>query len=211
MKSPKVPKPTIKRLAMYNRFLRELREEGIPKTSSHEIAEALNIKASQVRKDLSYFGEFGKRGVGYDVENLCLKIHKILGTERVWNVAIIGVGNLGRAISHYPELEKYKFKIVAAYDVDKRKINSILLPGIPIKHIKELKNKNDELDFEIAILTVPSNVAQEVANILIEAGVKGILNFAPVTLNSDDRVVIENVDFVISLKTLTYEIVSKYD
>jgi redox-sensing transcriptional repressor len=86
-----------------------------------------------------------------------------------------------------------------------------LLPGIPIKHIKELKNKNDELDFEIAILTVPSNVAQEVANILIEAGVKGILNFAPVTLNSDDRVVIENVDFVISLKTLTYEIVSKYD
>ncbi len=205
MKSPKVPKPTIKRLAMYNRFLRELREEGIPKTSSHEIAEALNIKASQVRKDLSYFGEFGKRGVGYDVENLCLKIHKILGTERVWNVAIIGVGNLGRAISHYPELEKYKFKIVAAYDVDKRKINSILLPGIPIKHIKELKNKNDELDFEIAILTVPSNVAQEVANILIEAGVKGILNFAPVTLNSDDRVVIENVDFVISLKTLTYE------
>ncbi|PNS00995.1 REX family transcriptional regulator [Petrotoga miotherma DSM 10691] len=211
MKSPKVPKPTIKRLAMYNRFLRELRDEGIPKTSSHEIAEALNIKASQVRKDLSYFGEFGKRGVGYDVENLCLKIHKILGTERVWNVAIIGVGNLGRAISHYPELEKYKFKIVAAYDVDKRKINSILLPGIPIKHIKELKNKNNDLDFEIAILTVPSNVAQEVANILIEAGVKGILNFAPVTLNSDDRVVIENVDFVVSLKTLTYEIVSNYE
>jgi len=211
MKSPKVPKPTIKRLAMYNRFLRELREEGIPKTSSHEIAEALNIKASQVRKDLSYFGEFGKRGVGYDVENLCLKIHKILGTERVWNVAIIGVGNLGKAISHYPELEKYKFKIVAAYDVDKRKINSVLLPGILIKHIKELKNKNNDLDFEIAILTVPSNVAQEVANILIEAGVKGILNFAPVTLNSDDRVVIENVDFVVSLKTLTYEIVSKYD
>ncbi|MDK2812424.1 MAG: redox-sensing transcriptional repressor [Petrotoga sp.] len=211
MKSPKVPKPTIKRLAMYNRFLRELREDGIPKTSSHEIAEALNIKASQVRKDLSYFGEFGKRGVGYDVENLCLKIHKILGTERVWNVAIIGVGNLGKAISHYPELEKYKFKIVAAYDVDKRKINSVLLPGILIKHIKELKNKNNDLDFEIAILTVPSNVAQEVANILIEAGVKGILNFAPVTLNSDDRVVIENVDFVVSLKTLTYEIVSKYD
>jgi len=211
MKSPKVPKPTIKRLAMYNRFLRELREDGIPKTSSHEIAEALNIKASQVRKDLSYFGEFGKRGVGYDVENLCLKIHKILGTERVWNVAIIGAGNLGRAISHYPELEKYKFKIVAAYDVDKRKINSTLLPGIPIKHIKELKNKNNDLDFEIAILTVPSSVAQEVANILIEAGVKGILNFAPVTLNSDERVVIENVDFVISLKTLTYEIVSKYD
>ncbi|WP_233187720.1 MULTISPECIES: redox-sensing transcriptional repressor Rex [unclassified Petrotoga] len=211
MKSPKVPKPTIKRLAMYNRFLRELREDGIPKTSSHEIAEALNIKASQVRKDLSYFGEFGKRGVGYDVENLCLKIQKILGTERIWNVAIIGVGNLGKAISHYPELEKYKFKIVAAYDVDKRKINSVLLPGILIKHIKELKNKNNDLDFEIAILTVPSNVAQEVANILIEAGVKGILNFAPVTLNSDDRVVIENVDFVISLKTLTYEIVSKYD
>jgi len=210
MKSPKVPKPTIKRLAMYNRFLRELREEGIPKTSSHEIAEALNIKASQVRKDLSYFGEFGKRGVGYDVEHLCLKIQKILGTERIWNVAIIGVGNLGRAISHYPELEKYRFKIVAAYDVDKRKINSTLLPGIPIKHIKELKNKNNDLDFEIAILTVPSSVAQEVANILIEAGVKGILNFAPVTLSSEERVVIENVDFVISLKTLTYEIVSKY-
>ncbi|PNR97950.1 MULTISPECIES: redox-sensing transcriptional repressor Rex [Petrotoga] len=209
MKSPKVPKPTIKRLAMYNRFLKELVEEGIPKTSSKEIAEALNIKASQVRKDLSYFGEFGKRGVGYDVEDLCLKIQKILGTERIWNVAIIGVGNLGRAISHYPELEKYKFKIVAAYDVDKRKINSNLLPGIPIKHIKELKNKNNDLDFEIAILTVPSNVAQEVTNILIEAGVKGILNFAPVTLNSDDHVVIENVDFVISLKTLTYEIVSQ--
>ncbi|HBT51209.1 MAG TPA: redox-sensing transcriptional repressor Rex [Petrotoga sp.] len=209
MKSQKVPKPTIKRLAMYNRFLKELVEEGIPKTSSKEIAEALNIKASQVRKDLSYFGEFGKRGVGYDVEDLCLKIQKILGTERIWNVAIIGVGNLGRAISHYPELEKYKFKIVAAYDVDKRKINSTLLPGIPIKHIKGLKNKNNDLDFEIAILTVPSNVAQEVANILIEAGVKGILNFAPVTLNTDDRVVIENVDFVISLKTLTYEIVSQ--
>jgi len=211
MKSSKVPKPTIKRLAMYNRFLKELSEEGTPKTSSQEIADALNIKASQVRKDLSYFGEFGKRGVGYDVESLCSKIQKILGAERIWNVAIIGVGNLGRAISHYPELEKNKFQIVAAYDIDKRKINSTLLPGIPIRHIKELKNKNNDIDFEIAILTVPSNVAQEVANILIEAGIKGILNFAPVTLNSDDRVVIENVDFVISLKTLTYEIVSKYD
>lgn len=209
MKSNKIPKPTIKRIAMYNRFLESLLDEGVKKTSSKEIAEGLNIKASQVRKDLSYFGEFGKRGVGYDVEQLFFRIQRILGTERVWNVAIVGVGNLGTAISHYPELGKNKFRIVAAYDIDKRKVNSSLLPGVTIKHIRELKRKDIDINFEMAILTVPSNVAQEVAKILIDAGVKGILNFAPVAINEDHRVTIENVDFVVSLKTLTYEIVTR--
>jgi len=209
MKEIKVPKPTIKRIAMYNRFLTQLKEEGVEKTSSKEIAEALNIKASQVRKDLSYFGEFGKRGVGYNVEKLLSKIHIILGTERVWNVAIIGVGNLGKAISHYPELEKNKFKIVSAFDVDKRKVNSILLPGIVIKHINDLKEDIKKTNFEIAILTVSPSAAQPVTDLLVEAGIKGILNFTPVTLNVSEDVVVENVDFVISLKTLTYKIISK--
>jgi len=209
MKDVKVPKPTIKRIAMYNRFLTQLKEEGVEKTSSKEIAEALNIKASQVRKDLSYFGEFGKRGVGYNVEKLLSKIHIILGTERVWNIAIVGVGNLGKAISHYPELEKNKFRIVAAFDVDKRKVNSVLLPGVVIKHINELKDEMKKTNFEIAILTVSSNAAQTVTDLLVEAGIKGILNFTPVTLNVSEDVVVENVDFVVSLKTLTYEIISK--
>ena len=137
------------------------------------------------------------------------KIHIILGTERVWNVAIIGVGNLGKAISHYPELEKNKFKIVSAFDVDKRKVNSILLPGVVIKHINDLKEDIKKTNFEIAILTVSPSAAQPVTDLLVEAGIKGILNFTPVTLNVNEDVVVENVDFVISLKTLTYEIISK--
>ncbi|PNR95958.1 redox-sensing transcriptional repressor Rex [Petrotoga sp. 9PWA.NaAc.5.4] len=211
MKSSKVPKPTIKRLALYNRFLTELKESGVNKTSSKEIAEVLNIKASQVRKDLSYFGEFGKRGFGYVVDDLLFRIQKILGTERIWNIALIGIGNLGKAISHYPELEKNKFKIVSAFDVDKRKINSILLPGITIKHINEIHQEKQKKNFEIAILTVPATAAQQVTDLLVKEQIKGILNFTPTTLNVPDNIMVENVDFVISLKTLTYEIVTQSD
>lgn len=211
MKNSKVPKPTIKRLALYNRFLTELKESGADKTSSKEIAEVLNIKASQVRKDLSYFGEFGKRGFGYVVDDLLFRIQKILGTERIWNIALIGIGNLGKAISHYPELEKNKFKIVSAFDVDKRKINSILLPGITIKHINEIHQEKQKKNFEIAILTVPVTAAQQVTDLLVKEQIKGILNFTPTTLNVPENIMVENVDFVISLKTLTYEIVTQSD
>ncbi|BBE30836.1 redox-sensing transcriptional repressor Rex 1 [Tepiditoga spiralis] len=209
LKRSKIPKPTVKRLAVYFRCITKLSNDGIEKTSSKEIAERLSIKASQVRKDLSYFGEFGKRGVGYDIEKLSFKLREILGLEKLWNVAIVGSGNLGFAIANYSGLEANGFKVVSAFDIDEKKIGNVILPGVTIKRFSEFSKEIKEKDIEIAILTVPANVAQDVADKVIDNGIKGILNFCPVPLSAPENVSIEDVDFVISLKALTFEITSR--
>ncbi|GAB6189419.1 redox-sensing transcriptional repressor Rex [Marinitoga arctica] len=208
MKNTKIPKPTIKRLAMYYRCLENKKSSGIQKTSSKELAENLHIKASQIRKDLSYFGEFGKRGVGYDIDKLMNSIKTILGLNKRWNVAIVGVGNLGSAIANYTGLEKNGFNIKAAFDKNKRKIGSQIAAGVIVYDMKEMKRVCKEKNIEIAILTVPAKVAQNVAEELLETGIKGILNFTPVSLNLPENISVENVDFTISLKALTYDIIS---
>lgn len=208
MKNPKIPKPTIKRLAMYYRCLENKKDSGIQRTSSKELAESLHIKASQIRKDLSYFGEFGKRGVGYDVDKLMNSIKTILGLNKKWNVAVVGVGNLGSAIANYTGLEKNGFIIKAAFDKNKTKIGEQVAAGVIVYDMKDMKKICKEKNIEIAILTVPANVAQSVAEKLIKTQIKGILNFAPISLNLPDNIFVENVDFTISLKALTYDIIS---
>ena len=208
MRTPKIPKPTVRRLAIYYRCLTKLKDNSLEKTSSKEMADLLGIKASQVRKDLSYFGEFGKRGVGYNVDKLAFKLKEILGLKKNWNVAIVGSGNLGSAIANYAGLEKNGFKIISAFDVDEKKVGKMIVPGVTIQRLNEIEKNIKENHIEIAILTVPVNAAQEVTDRLINCGIKGILNFTPTSISTPEDVSVEDVDFVISMKSLTFEIAS---
>jgi redox-sensing transcriptional repressor len=208
VRTPKIPKPTVRRLAIYYRCLTKLKDNSIDKTSSKEMADLLGIKASQVRKDLSYFGEFGKRGVGYNVDKLSFKLKEILGLKKNWNVAIVGAGNLGSAIANYAGLEKNGFKIISAFDVDEKKVGQMIVPGVTIQKLDEIEDRIKKNHIEIAILTVPVNAAQEVTDKLINCGIKGILNFTPTSISTPEDVSVEDVDFVISLKSLTFEIAS---
>lgn len=209
MKRSGIPKPTVKRLAVYYRCLNKFKENNLDKTSSKELADSLSIKASQIRKDLSYFGEFGKRGVGYDIDSLSYRLKDILGLNKPWNIAVVGCGNLGAAIANYSGMEKNGFKIVAAFDVDSKKLGKMIIPGVNVSHIDNMKELIKNNKIEIVILTAPVSVAQEITNKLIDSGVHGILNFTPTSLNVPTGVAVEDVDFVISMKSLTFEISSK--
>ncbi|MFN3329264.1 MAG: redox-sensing transcriptional repressor Rex, partial [Fervidobacterium pennivorans] len=158
----------------------------------------------QVRKDLSYFGEFGKRGLGYDVRKLSEELAHIIGVNKEWNIAIIGAGNLGRALANYPGLFKHKFKVVAVFDNDREKVGK-KIGGITISHMSELKKLVEELNIEIAVIAVPETAAQMVAQQIEEAGVKGIVNFSPVKLRT--KLPVEDVDITLSFETLAYSII----
>lgn len=202
--NPKVPRPTIKRLGLYYRCLSKLRDEGKNFVSSKTIAERLSLKPSQVRKDLSYFGEFGKRGFGYDVQKLIDEIARIIGVNKEWRVAIVGAGNLGSALANYPGLPKHKFKIVALFDVDGGKVGKTVA-GVPVYHVDDIARLKRELDIELAVIAVPESAAQDVAELIREAGFLGIVNFAPTRLRVD--LPVEDVDITLSFDTLAYNVV----
>jgi len=204
----KIPKPVSKRLSMYYRCLEKLKDEGIDVVSSKELAEKLDIKPSQVRKDLSYFGEFGKRGVGYHVDFLIENLEKILGIKEEWNIAIIGAGNIGKALSNYVGMREKGFKIVAVFDKDDGKVGKEIAEGIKVLHIKDLDRVVKEKNVKIGIIAVPASAAQEVAEALEKAGVSGILNFAPIKIKAS--IPVEEVDISSSLRTLTFEIIRKH-
>jgi redox-sensing transcriptional repressor len=146
--------------------------------------------------------------VGYNVDKLSFKLKEILGLKKNWNVAIVGAGNLGSAIANYAGLEKNGFQIISAFDVDEKKIGDMIIPGVTVQNLNELEERVKSNNIEIAILTVPVNAAQEVTDKLINCGIKGILNFTPTSISTPEDVSVENVDFVISLKSLTFEIAS---
>ena len=198
-----ISEKTIKRLTLYYRMLQILSIQGTRKISSKNFAELLSINSAKVRKDLSYFGSFGKPGVGYDVSNLAEKISKILGISKERRVVIIGAGNLGSALAAFREFSIYRLKIVALFDVDTHKINR-KIRGIPCYHIKEFGKYVRKEKVEIAVISVPIEFAQEVATLSVKSGIKAILNFAPVRLNVKDGVKVNNVDLALELKTLTY-------
>ncbi len=202
----KIPKPAVKRLAVYYRCLERLKGEGKEYTSSKEMAQRLGIKACQIRKDLSYFGEFGKRGVGYNIEKLMEKLKEILGIEKMWKVVIIGAGNLGKALAGYAMLKEHGFEVVALFDVDRRKVGK-KVNNIEVLHMDDLERFVKENNVRIAILSVPRNAAQEAAERVEAAGIEGIVNFSPVVLKTS--VPVENVDISISLKSLTFQIIRK--
>ncbi len=200
----KIPKPTVKRLGLYYRCLARYKEDGVNFISSQDIAEKLNIKPSQVRKDLSYFGEFGKRGLGYNVGKLLSEIAHIIGVNKEWNVAIIGAGNLGSALANYPGLLKHKFQVVAIFDNDREKVGR-KIGGITVFHISELNKLAKQLNIEIVVLAVPESAAQYVTELVEEAEIKGIVNFSPIKLRTN--IPVEDVDITLSFETIAYTII----
>lgn len=209
-KFPKIPEATIKRLSIYNRILNELSRDGFEVVSSARLSEISGLNAAQIRKDLTYFGEFGVRGVGYFVNHLRDNIKKILGINKQWNLVIIGVGKLGQAILSYGNLKSQGYNIVAAFDIDTAKVGSKIgaynTPIYPLSKIKEIAKKHA---VKIAILTTPAVAAQEVLKILEEANIEGIINFAPVKLNPTKNIKISYVDLVTEFDKMAFKISSE--
>jgi len=202
----KVPRPVIRRIAVYLRCLSNLEEKGIKVISSKQLASMLQIKDSQVRKDLSYFGNLGQRGLGYDVKNLSQKIREVLGLYKTWSVIILGAGNIGKALANHKRLEQNNFKIVADFDSDERKINKQIAPGLKVRDVSELERFVKEHGVDIAVLAVPASAANDLACVVEKAGVKGIVCFAPTTLTC--KMPVEYVDITVFFKTLAHSIVN---
>ncbi len=194
---------TIKRLSLYLRSLKRLRDKGIEIVSSEKITQSLNITSVQFRKDLSYFGEFGRRGVGYNVAKLIREIEEILGTNREWKIALVGVGRLGSALLGFPGFRSFNIKISCAFDVNPKKIGKVQ-NGVQIKDIAELKRIIKKENVKIAILCTPPDVAQEITEKLVEAGVRAILNFAPINLKMSQGILVSNVDVACELESLIF-------
>jgi redox-sensing transcriptional repressor len=200
---PVIPRKTIYRLSIYLRCLARLRENGISTVSSEALARAAGVKPTQLRKDLAYFGTFGTRGLGYDVGALSKKISDKLGTSRLQPVILVGVGHLGLSLLSYRGFEKEGFEIVAAFDAEPQRRRDKEIKQ-PIYGMDQLPAFVKEQNVKMAILTVPAAVAQEVANHLIEAGIVGILNFAPIVLAVAEEVMVNNVNLAIELENLSY-------
>ncbi|EGD36375.1 CoA-binding domain protein [Streptococcus sanguinis SK150] len=204
-KNTTIPRATAKRLSLYYRIFKRFNAEKIEKANSKQIAEAIGIDSATVRRDFSYFGELGRRGFGYDVKKLMNFFADLLNDNAITNVMIVGVGNMGRALLHYRFHERNKMKVVMAFDTDDHpEVGSTTSDGIPIYGISQIKEKIQSGNVQTAILTVPSVKAQEVASILVQAGVKGILCFSPVNLSLPRDVVVQYVDLTSELQTLLY-------
>ena len=204
-KNTTIPRATAKRLSLYYRIFKRFTAEKIEKANSKQIAEAIGIDSATVRRDFSYFGELGRRGFGYDVKKLMNFFADLLNDNAITNVMIVGVGNMGRALLHYRFHERNKMKVVMAFDTDDHpEVGSTTSDGIPIYGISQIKEKIQSGNVQTAILTVPSVKAQEVASILVQAGVKGILCFSPVNLSLPKDVVVQYVDLTSELQTLLY-------
>ncbi|MCL1918948.1 MAG: redox-sensing transcriptional repressor Rex [Peptococcaceae bacterium] len=205
MKTIKIPEATVIRLSVYSRFLADIDSRGIVTISSGDIAEGVGVSPAQVRKDLAYFGEFGIRGVGYNVKDLHAQIIKILGLGNEWNVALIGLGNLGLALSTYQGFRERGFNITSIFDSDPKKVGMVI-DGIEIYAVDRMEEILPYNSTHIGAITAPAEVAQEIANKLIKCDVKAILNFAPVVLNVPPEIELRNVDLVVNLEVLSFNI-----
>ena len=201
----KVPIPTLERLATYLRFLIDQEQSNVDTISSAEVGRQTGINAAQFRKDLSYFGEFGKPGVGYNVAELQSRIARILKIDREQRVILVGAGNLGSALVGYPGLQEHRFNLVAVFDNNFGKIGRPLW-DLEIQDVAALKEANRKLGARIAILAGPAGAAQKVAELLVEAGIHAILNFAPVLLRVPIHVYVRNVSFLQELAVLSYHL-----
>ena len=201
----KIPKIVAHRLALYHRCLRNLYENGERLISSYELGKFLDLKPSQVRKDLSYFGAFGVRGKGYDVKYLLETIENILGVSKPWRMVLIGAGNLGRAILNYEELRKCGFEIIGVFDNDPKKIGE-QFAGHVIRSVEELEDFVKKSGVNIGVIAVPPKSAQKVADLLVSCGVRYLINFSPIKLKLPPGVLVEDVDISIPFKVLTFKI-----
>jgi redox-sensing transcriptional repressor len=198
-----IPRKTVYRLSLYYRALQRAKANQIDTVSSAALAKAAGVKPTQLRKDLTYFGQFGTRGLGYNVEALSARLMEVLGTAHLQPVILVGAGNLGSALLRYPGFAKEGFEVAAAFDAapSRQRAKDLGVRVLPMTKMKDFVRENH---VRMAILTVPANVAQEVANDLIEAGILAILNFAPIILQVPDNVVVNNVDLAIELENLSY-------
>jgi redox-sensing transcriptional repressor len=198
-----IPDIVIGRLPIYLRTLNHMIEEQKEYTSSHELGERLGISSAQIRKDLSHFGEFGKQGTGYKVTYLHEQIRRILQVDRQWPVAVVGVGDLGRAIAHYRGFAARGFYVTCLFDNDPAKIGE-RIGDLTILPIEQMKEEIQRQGIQVAMLSVPFNVAQSVADLLVEAGVCAILNYAPTTLVVSPHVHVQHIDPAVHLQRMTY-------
>ena len=204
LKSKHIPRATIQRLATYAQVLENFARDGIEVISSNPLAEACGVNGSQVRKDLAYFGEFGVRGVGYNVKSLISAIKRSLGVDREWKMALVGAGNLGRAILNHGDFRARGFNIVGLFDCDPFKIGETIR-GMEVKCTEDLKNFVTEQNIEIALIATPPERAQRAAQHIIDAGLTSILNFAPARIKAPEHVRVEYVDFFRCLYSLAFE------
>jgi len=200
---PEIPRKTIYRLSVYLRCLQRLKANDIRTVSSEALAQVAGVKPTQLRKDLTYFGQFGTRGLGYDVQQLTTMITDLLGTSSLQPVVLVGVGNLGTALLSYRGFQEEGFEIVAAFDADARRGRDRKLP-VPVYGMDKVTEVAREKHVKMAVITVPANAAQEVANTLVQAGITGILNFAPIVLAVPEDVMVSNVNLAIELENLSY-------
>ena len=205
MEQRKISRAVISRLPRYYRYLGDLLEAGVERISSSDLSKKMHVTASQIRQDLNNFGGFGQQGYGYNVKYLYTEIGKILGLDIVHPMIIVGAGNLGQALANYVEFEKRGFKLVGIFDVNPV-LEGIAVRGIEIQMISDLPFFMKENNIEIAILTLPKNKARDMAEILIENGIKAIWNFANIDLDTPDDVIVENVHLSESLMTLSYNL-----
>jgi redox-sensing transcriptional repressor len=203
-----VPKAVVSRLSLYLRELQHLVRDGHETTSSTQLGRVLGFTDAQVRKDLAYFGQFGYPGIGYRCSELIDAIKGILGTKQPWPLAIVGLGNLGRALMGYRGFQQQGFEIVAAFDTDPAKIGKSV-EGIEIFELDRLQQIAKERHIRLAIIAVPAAAAQKVADALVAAGIEGILNFAPVTLSLPKQVQTIGVDLAIELEQLAFAVANQ--
>lgn len=205
MKTLRVPEATVTRLSIYSRFLERLDRNGVTTVSSGEIAEGVGVSPAQVRKDLAYFGEFGTRGVGYNVKDLLKYTLRILGLDQPWSLAIIGAGNLGFALCTYRGFNIRSFHIAGVFDNDPTRIGKKIgdMEVQPLDKFPEIAKKEN---IRIGVIAVPVSAAQEIADLMVKNGVEAILNFAPVALNVPDHIEIRNVDLSVKLEILTFNL-----
>ncbi len=203
-----VPKAVVGRLSLYLREVQHLIRDGNETTNSTELGRLLGVTDAQVRKDLAYFGQFGHPGVGYRCQELVAAIKHIMGTDSIWNVALIGIGNLGRALLRYKGFHEQGFRIVAAFDVDTQLIGG-KVEGVDVFHVNDLAKVVKDQSIRLVAISVPSHAAQSVVDQVVEVGVEGILNFAPVTISVPSQVRVIGVDLAMELEQLAFTVVNR--
>ena len=203
MRERVIPEATVARLPIYLRALVEMAEDGATTVSSEALARAAGVNSAKVRKDLSHLGSYGTRGVGYDVAYLIHQVRRELGLSQDWPIVLVGVGNLGHALANYRGFPERGFRIAALVDADRAKMGEVV-GGLPIRHIDELPEVVGTLEAAIGMICTPGNVAQEVADRMIDTGIRSILNFAPAVLTVPEDVSVRKVDLAIELQILAF-------
>lgn len=206
-----IPDIVIRRLPIYARALRHLQEAGEETVSSDDLADRIGVTSAQIRRDLSYFGRFGTQGKGYDIEMLIGAVDHILHLDRLWDVALVGFGHLGRAIADYRGFESSSFHVTAIFDADPKLIGHRSELGVPVQPVEELVETVRSKGIQMAIVAVPASAAQDVTDQLLEAGVRAILNYAPVTLRVPEEIWVREIEPISAMQSMTYYLAERRD